>query len=108
MQEDPSLEKLDWVFTSSSWTISYPATSVHCLARSISDHVPYVVMIDSHIPKSSLFQFENYWVDFPRFYEAVKLHCDSNPFYSNMAKTISGKFKQLRKGLKAWCLSFLS
>jgi hypothetical protein len=99
---DPLLEKLDWVFTSSSWTNSYPATSVTCLARPISDHIPYVVLIDSHIPKDSIFRFENYWVDFPGFYDIVKLHWDSNPFFNNMAKTISGKFKQLRKGLKAW------
>jgi hypothetical protein len=102
MQEDPLLEKLDWVFTSASWTSSYPATSVHCLSRPISDHIPYVVMVDSHIPKASLFRFENFWVDFPGFYDTVKLHWDSNPFFSNMARTISAKFKQLRKSLKAW------
>jgi hypothetical protein len=100
MQDDPLLEKFDWVLTTSSWTNSYPATSVKCLARSISDHVPYVVMVDSHIPKASLFRFEIFLVDFPGFYDTVKLHWDSNPFFSNMAKTISGKFKQLRKGLR--------
>jgi hypothetical protein len=36
-------------------------------------------------------------VYFTGFYEIVKLHWDSNPFFSNMARTISGKFKQLRK-----------
>lgn len=28
MQDDPLLVKLDWVFTSSTWTLSYPATIV--------------------------------------------------------------------------------
>lgn len=102
MQYDPLLKKLDWVFTSSTWTNSYPTTSVICLARPISDHVQYVVSVDSHIPKASLFRFENYWVEFPGFFDVVKLHWESNPFYSNMAKTISGKFKQLIKGLKSW------
>jgi hypothetical protein len=41
-------------------------------------------------------------VEFSGFQETVKLHWDSNHFYSNSAKTISGKFKQLRKGLKSW------
>jgi hypothetical protein len=31
-------------------------------------------------------------VDFSGFQETVKLHWDSNPFHSNSAKTISGKF----------------
>jgi hypothetical protein len=26
-QQHPLLEKLDWVFTSSSWTLSYPKSS---------------------------------------------------------------------------------
>lgn len=28
MQSDPVLEKLDWVFTSSSWALTYPDTSM--------------------------------------------------------------------------------
>jgi hypothetical protein len=87
MQDDPLLEKLDWVFTTSSWTNSYPATSVQCLARPISDHVPYVVIVDSHIPKVSLFRFENFWVDFPGFYDTIKLHWGSNPIFQQHGKT---------------------
>lgn len=32
MQRDPLLIKLDWVFTSASWTLSYPATHVQSLS----------------------------------------------------------------------------
>src|SRR5690348_9053510 len=74
MQDDPLLEKLDCVFTSISWSLSFPATSVLPLSRPISDHVPYVVRMDSHIPKASIFRFENFWIDFPGFYDTVKLH----------------------------------
>lgn len=102
MQDDPLLEKLDWVFTSVDWSITYPATSVTTLARPISDHIPYLIKMDSHIPMSSIFRFENYWIDFPGFYDVVKLHWHNNPFYANMARTISSKFKQLRVGLKKW------
>lgn len=31
MQDDPLLVKLDWVFTSASWTLSFPATFVQPL-----------------------------------------------------------------------------
>lgn len=102
MQEDPLLEKLDWVFISISWSLSFPATTVTTLSRPISDHVPYVVKMDSHIPKASIFRFENFLVQFPGFFGTVQLHWHSNPYYANMARTISTRFKQLRVGLRKW------
>lgn len=58
--------------------------------------------MDSHIPKASIFRFGNYWVQFPGFFDTVQLHWHSNPYFANMAKTISGRFKQLRVGLRKW------
>lgn len=74
MQDDPLLVKLDWVFTSAFWTVSYPATHVQPLSRPTSDHIPYVIHIGSNIPKSILFRFENYWAEHPGFLENVSLH----------------------------------
>jgi len=74
MQSDPLLVKLDWVFTSSTWTLTYPATHVQPLSRPTSDHIPYVIHIGSDIPKSKLFRFENYWVEHPGFLDNVTLH----------------------------------
>jgi hypothetical protein len=54
---------------------------------------PYVVQI---------FRFENYWINFEGFLDTVNLHWHSTPFFANSAKTLSGKFKQVRRGLKAW------
>jgi endonuclease/exonuclease/phosphatase family metal-dependent hydrolase len=60
MQSDPLLVKLDWVLTSSSCTLSYPATFLQPLSKPLSDHIPYVLHIGSSIPKSKIFIFENY------------------------------------------------
>ena len=38
MQSDPLLVKLDWVFTCSNWTSSFPATFVQPLSRPTSDN----------------------------------------------------------------------
>jgi len=38
MQPSPLLEKLDWVFTSNSWAISYPSTHMTALDMTPSDH----------------------------------------------------------------------
>ena len=57
MQPFPLLEKLDWVFTSSSWTLSYPNTSVKALDVAPSDHTPCIISISTVIPRSKVFRF---------------------------------------------------
>jgi hypothetical protein len=52
MQSDPLVVKLDWAFSSVSWNMSYPGTFVQTLARPISDHIRFVIHIDSCIPKA--------------------------------------------------------
>lgn len=51
MQSNHLLEQLDWVFTSNDWTLKYPNIVVYTMPRAISDHVPFVIKIESSIPK---------------------------------------------------------
>ena len=74
MQNDALLVKLYWIFTSASWTLSFPATFVQPLSKPVSYHIPYVLHIGSSIPKSKIFRFENFWVEHPGFIDTVKLH----------------------------------
>jgi hypothetical protein len=60
MQDNALLEKLDWVFTSSSWSLSFPGTKGSALDKPISDHVPYVIQNTTEIPRANVFRFENY------------------------------------------------
>jgi endonuclease/exonuclease/phosphatase family metal-dependent hydrolase len=60
MQNNCLLENLDWVFTSSNWTLAFPNTMAYSLSHVISDHVPYVIQMESAVPKSDIFRFENY------------------------------------------------
>src|ERR1041384_2466831 len=50
MQERPLLIKLDWFFTSASWSNSYPATLVLPMAKPISDHLPCIVTMSPRFP----------------------------------------------------------
>lgn len=106
MQDDPLLVKLDWVFTSSAWLLSYPATQVQCLPRPISDHILYVIHNGCSIPKANIFRFENYWVSRPGFLETVDQHWNNSSVFSNSAKNLSYKLKQVRAGLKKWSKKF--
>lgn len=56
MQPSPLLEKLDWVFTNSNWTITYPCTTVKALDMIPSDHTPCVVSISTSFPRGGSLQ----------------------------------------------------
>lgn len=62
-QASPLLERLDWLFTSTCWTMVCPSTFVYPLVMETSDHVPCVVSISTSIPRKSIFRFENYWME---------------------------------------------
>jgi hypothetical protein len=102
MQRVPLLEKSDWVFTSSSWALSYPDTSVQMLSRPLCDHSPYVISISTFVPKSKLFRFENFWMDFPDFLSMVYLHWNTSPYFATVAQSINAKSRQVRAGVKFW------
>lgn len=106
MQLDPLLIKLDWVLSSDTWNLTFPATTVQPLSRPISDHIPFVINIGTKIPKAACFRFENYWIEHKDFLKTVELHWNSTLFYANAATCLSQKLKQVRMGLKAWSKSF--
>jgi hypothetical protein len=101
MQQNPLLVQLDWFFTSTNWTLSFPNTVVNPLARPVSDHLPCVINIGTKIPKASIFRFENYWIRQPGFMQLVD-NIWALFVHRNAAKRINAKFKLLRKGLKKW------
>lgn len=102
MQDDSLLQKLDWVFTSAAWSISYPNTLVIPLAQPVSDHVPCVVQFASSIPKASVFRFENFWAEFDSFLPTVSSFWSLSSRQSNEALVVAHKLKLLRRGLKHW------
>jgi hypothetical protein len=102
MQQDPLLEKLDWFFTSASWTASYPSSFVYPLVKPTSDHVPCVVAIGTKIPRAKIFRFENYWLHHSTFKEVVQKAWNIPVNFPDSAKRVNAKFKNLRRSLKLW------
>ena len=72
IQDAPLLEKPDWDFTSKSWTNEFPNTLVLPLGKLISDHTPCLIQISTHIPKSKISRFVNFWMKVQGFKEVVK------------------------------------
>ena len=102
MHLDPLLVQLDWFFTSTNGTPSYPKTLVKPLGKPVSDHIPCVVTIETKIPKSKLFRFESFWVQHPGFMQIVESSWAKPVHSSNTATILCRKFKTLRRDLKHW------
>jgi hypothetical protein len=84
-------------FTSASWTHSYPSTFVYSLTEPTSDHVPCVISIGSKIPRANIFRFENYWLHHSEFKDIVQNCWNIHVGYTDSAKIINAKFKNLRR-----------
>jgi endonuclease/exonuclease/phosphatase family metal-dependent hydrolase len=72
MQNTPMLHRLDWFFSSLAWTDNFPNTMDEPLAMTTSDHVPCVISIETAIPKSNVFRFENKWLNMEGFLPSVE------------------------------------
>src|SRR3954471_1261013 len=108
MQDNPLLEQLDWFFTSSNWITCYPSSQVLPLAKTASDHVPCLVVINTSIPTANIFRFENYWVEMTGFMDYVKSSREIPSSKCHAVAIIVDKFKRLRKALKYWQRGFSS
>ena len=106
MQSEPLLEQLDWFFTSVNWTVSYPNTQVIPLAKITSDHIPYKVVIDTKIPRASIFRFEKFWAEMSSFQDIVQDSWMQHTHQTDAASVLSTKFKRLRYSLKNWSKQF--
>jgi hypothetical protein len=96
LQDTPLLEK------SAEWTSTFPNILASPMARLGSDHIPIRIQIGSDIPKSNIFRFEEYWLEFDGFKEIVKTHLNHTSHFKNIAQDIVAKFKSLRHGIKKW------
>lgn len=96
------MERLDWFFTSSSWTLQYPDTSVSTLIMQTSDHWPCNITISSNISKGKVFRFENHWLQHPGFLQTAQSGWNDPSNQSDSAKAITAKCKNLRKTLRSW------
>lgn len=102
MQTDPLLEQLDWYFTSANWTAKYPNTVINPLPKPVFDHSPCVVSIESTVPKSKIFRFENFWISHPGFFETVQASWSKYCYAQNSATLLCKKLKNLRYALNGW------
>jgi hypothetical protein len=61
-----------------------------------------VIAIGTRIPRAKLFRFENYWHQHSSFTDIVKNAWNILVNFTNSAKRINAKFKNVRRALKIW------
>jgi hypothetical protein len=96
------LERLDWFLASISWITSYPGSTVPTLSRDTLDHYPCLILVNTHIPQSRVFRFENYWLLHDEFLSAMEHGWSVLVSKLDCAKRLMAKFKNLRKNLRCW------
>lgn len=101
-QQSPLLGRLDWFFTSACWTLSYPHSYVTSMSMETSNHTPCLISINTAIPKGHIFCFENFWMQHEDFFSQVQTCWFSSVQHPDATKSITAKFKNLRKSLKDW------
>jgi hypothetical protein len=80
----------------------YPYSFASSLSRDCSDHIPYVITINTDIPKARAFRFENYWMLHDEFMEIVENCWHILNYQTDKAKKMGAKLKHLRKILRQW------
>lgn len=100
MQPSPLLQKIDWIFTSNSWSLKYLDTAATGLEMTPSDHCPCLVNISTEIPRLKIFRFKNYWLKLQDFQEILNQAWLPPAPHSDCAKIITAKFKKLRKSFR--------
>ena len=108
MQDSPLLEKLDWIFTTSNWISTFPNTIATPMANLFSDHVPILISIGTDVPKTQIFRFEEYWLEFDGLKDVVVSAWHSGKQGRNSAQDITARLKSLRQGIKNGVKFYLS
>lgn len=101
-QSNPLLERLDWFFTSNSWTTLMPNTFSTGLVRDNSDHTPCMITASTSTPRPQVFRFENYWLNHEDFLPVLSHGWKLPTQQMDSAKSHSAKFKNLRRVFRAW------
>jgi hypothetical protein len=89
-------------FQEHAWTSFTTRLIYFGLTRFISDHVPLIISISTHIPRPAFFRFESAWAQNPACGPKITQAWNSAHRNSNAATTLSFALKRTRQSLKRW------
>jgi hypothetical protein len=103
----PTLEKLDRVFSTVDWEELFPDAFLSAMSSGPSDHCPLVLNLAPDLLRGRRFQFQSFWPKMDGFLHVVRevwtaQDVDSNPF-----KTLDNKLRATTKRLSSWSTIFI-
>ena len=103
-RDNPTLERIDRVFASEEWMLSFPDHDLSALSTDCSDHAPLLLKTDCTLPHLKRFRFENIWPKFDGFLLVVEeawnapLPCPGLDAF----RALEFKLRATAKALKSW------
>jgi len=68
----PTLERLDHIFATEEWLLSFPDHDLSAISTECSDHAPLLLKTDCVLPHFKRFRFENIWPKYDGFMQVVE------------------------------------
>jgi hypothetical protein len=99
----PTLEKLDRFLVSKEWELLFPLTTVHKLAREVSDHNPLILdTMENREQRSREFRFEKRWLKEDSFVSRVDRIWARPVRFSDSLGKFQSKLKNVKNNFKGW------
>jgi exonuclease III len=99
---NPTMTKIDHVFSSREWELKQPHCHLQALRSSVYDHCPMVLSCGPFHRRYTGFRFQSWWTHATGFLEVVQ-KCWQVPVNSNnKARVLHVKLARLAKALKRW------
>jgi hypothetical protein len=101
-RERATLERLDGVFSTMDWEVSFPSAFLSALRTSTSDHCPLLLNLALPFNSRKRFRFESFWPKVDGFLETVEMAWASMPPIENPFKRLAAKLSATAKALMSW------
>jgi hypothetical protein len=101
-RERVKLERLDRVFASVDWEVTFPSSFLSAMSSFTSDHCPLLLSLATEMRPMQRFQFEAFWPKVDGFMETVEVAWASGPVISNPFKRLAAKLAATAKALTSW------
>ena len=102
-QDNPTLTRIDRLFCTPDWELTFPTCFLHSLPSIMSDLcTPLLLQGELEHCHNRTFRFENFWVKMDGFRDLVE-QVWSKPVHSSLPiKRLHTKLARVAKGLKRW------
>lgn len=101
-QQRPTFVKLDRLFVTTTWEVSFPEAHLQALSTSGSDHCPLLLTCGDPGPKKRKFRFETYWTKIEGFMDIIRESWEQQVDAEDPYAILYVKMARLSKKLSQW------